>query len=175
MFITRFLIWFWDFFFYYFLKINKSEKKDCITLILFFKIVHLTVLYKLPNLLYHFQSLCIIRIYATHIWLLYRWIFLLFIRKPLLGYRLVDKLQEDQRRKSFHTPQVQWFSFHFPVWRRQTVKWGPLIRLNRHLIGIKSAIYCSVITLKNRMFPGVFKGKIWRFNYEPLFATHLRY
>lgn len=120
MFITRFLIWFWDFFFYYFLKINKSEKKDCITLILFFKIVHLTVLYKLPNLLYHFQSLCIIRIYATHIWLLYRWIFLLFIRKPLLGYRLVDKLQEDQRRKSFHTPQVQG-DFHF-IFRYEDVK-----------------------------------------------------
>lgn len=140
--------------------------------IFFFKITHSAGLSKLPDLLYHFQSECIIRIYATHIWLLYRWIFLLFIRKPLLVYRLVDNPEEEFFP---HTTSTGWFSFHFPVWRRQTVKWGPLIRLNRHLIGIKSAIYCSVITLKNRMFPGVFKGKIWRFNYEPLFATHLRY
>lgn len=50
------------------LKINKIEKKNCITLIYFFlKITHSTGLSKLPDLLYHFQSLCIIRIYATHI------------------------------------------------------------------------------------------------------------
>lgn len=75
--------------------------------------------------------------------------------------------QDLKREMDSLTTKAARFSFHFPVLRRQTEKWGPLIRLNRHLIRIKSAIYCSVITLENRMFPLVFKGKVWRFNYYP--------